>query len=81
MSIAPDLMDAFQTGMADLGDALELLDRHGPAYLELCLERGAVGRSAKASRELPVPLARVIRQLADDALERTAPGRPQRTTL
>lgn len=69
----PSLTDAFADAMADLESAMDLLDRYGPQYVRDCIRHSTTrggGLGQLHQPNLPPPLRRLVREIADDAVVR-----------
>lgn len=77
--MTPDLLHELSAAMRDLEDLADALDKHAPAYLRQLIAAGADRQRLRGPRcpaGLPPSLAKVVREVADDALVRAAARRP-----
>lgn len=71
----PDLNAEFALAMSDLEDVLEQLEQHGPSYLHRLMHHDGPLRPTRP-RTLTPTVAKIVREIADDALVRAAARRP-----
>jgi hypothetical protein len=72
--MSPMLMAAFADAMAELADTMDRLDELAPDYIRDCLESATnprlLNRPRQRPRELSALAAKLVREIADDALVR-----------